>query len=225
MAQQQGVTSNKPALAVGNQSVDLASPSGLVDFAATLKTFILSEHLYTKIQNKNYVNVEGWQFAGAATGVFPVVKMVERVETKDPTEIKYRAEVELKRIANDAVVGYGVAICSNKEKNRVGSEEYVVASMAQTRATGKAYRNAFAWLMKMAGYESTPAEEMGFEGSSVASGGDSSVDYEKLEAQVKKTKTIDELAKLQDSLPANVRLETVDLFTTRLGELQDNGTA
>jgi hypothetical protein len=34
--------------------------------------------------------------------------------------------------------------------------------MAQTRAIGKAYRNLLAWLMKAAGFEATPAEEMDF---------------------------------------------------------------
>lgn len=32
--------------------------------------------------------------------------------------------------------------------------------MAITRATGKVCRNAFAWVMALAGYETTPAEEM-----------------------------------------------------------------
>jgi hypothetical protein len=34
--------------------------------------------------------------------------------------------------------------------------------MAQTRSIGKAYRNLLAWLMKSAGFEATPAEEMDF---------------------------------------------------------------
>ena len=33
-------------------------------------------------------------------------------------------------------------------------------SMAQTRATGKACRLAFSWIMALAGYEPTPAEEL-----------------------------------------------------------------
>ena len=32
--------------------------------------------------------------------------------------------------------------------------------MAQTRAVGKAYRMKIGWLLKVAGYETTPAEEM-----------------------------------------------------------------
>ena len=34
--------------------------------------------------------------------------------------------------------------------------------MAQTRAEGKAYRLLLGWLMKAAGFEATPAEEMDF---------------------------------------------------------------
>ena len=35
-------------------------------------------------------------------------------------------------------------------------------SMAQTRAIGKAYRNCLAWIIRAAGYEPTPAEEMDY---------------------------------------------------------------
>lgn len=216
------------AIIVTDKSVDLASPKGLVDFAKTLKEFIIQEGLYTKIKNKNYVHVEAWQFAGAATGTVPVVKSLERIETKDPTEIKYRAEVKLSRLIDNSTIGYGVAICSNKESNyqkrNEKPDEYVIASMAQTRATGKAFRNVLGWLMKIAGYEATPAEEMDSDGSTQASG-QSNYDHVKLENQVKNAKTMEDLAKLQDSLPAEIKLDTVDLFTTRLGELQDNGAA
>jgi len=37
-----------------------------------------------------------------------------------------------------------------------------ICSMAQTRATGKAFRNILGWLMKAAGFAATPAEEMDF---------------------------------------------------------------
>jgi hypothetical protein len=217
------VVSNKAAITVSNESVDLASPKSLVDFAMTLKQFIVEQKLYVRIQNKNYVEVEGWQFAGAATGIMPVVKSVERIDTKDLTEIKYRAEVRLKRLVDGSTVGYGVALCSNKERNKTTFEEYAVASMAQTRAVSKALRNNFAWLMKMAGYEATPAEEMDSRGSVSATAGNTTIDYEQLNAQVKKAKTSDELAKIQDSLPPEVKLDTVDMFVTRLGEIQENG--
>ena len=56
----------------------------------------------------------------------------------------------------------GIALCSNKEKTKRYFDEYAILSMAQTRAIGKAYRNLLAWLMKAAGFEATPAEEMDF---------------------------------------------------------------
>ena len=49
----------------------------------------------------------------------------------------------------------GFAICTNKEKRQTAFDEYAVASMAQTRAVGKAYRIYLGWIMKMAGFEST----------------------------------------------------------------------
>ena len=38
--------------------------------------------------------------------------------------------------------------------------EFQIASMAQTRAVSKAFRLALSWVMTLAGYEPTPAEEM-----------------------------------------------------------------
>jgi hypothetical protein len=37
---------------------------------------------------------------------------------------------------------------------------FAIASMAQTRALGKAYRMGLSWIMKMAGFEGTFAEDM-----------------------------------------------------------------
>lgn len=146
-------------LSLTESVVNLQSPQQLAVFAKTLKQFIVDQNLYTEIQKKNYVNVEGWQFAGAVTGITEIVKTLERLDAAG--EIKYRAEIQLVRLDDpEKVVGGGIAICSNKEAKRKTADEYVIASMAQTRAIGKAYRNKFGWLMKIAGYETTPSEEM-----------------------------------------------------------------
>lgn len=141
---------------MNNKLIKIDSPSQLAEFSKTLKEFIVKQNLYTQIQGKNYVNVEGWQFAGISTGIIPIIKSVEKIDSQG--EIKYRAEVELRK--GDQTMGYGVAICSNKEGHRKTADEYVIASMAQTRAIGKAYRNLFSYLMKMASFEPTPAEEI-----------------------------------------------------------------
>lgn len=145
------------AIAPLEKPVDLSSMSQLASFSNQLKKFIVDRQLYSKIEGKNYVNIEGWQFAGAAIGMSPVIVKVDR-EQAPAGEIRYRAEAEL--LLKGERIGYGVAICSNLEGKRRKAPEYVIASMAQTRAIGKAFRNQLGWLMKMAGYEASPSEEM-----------------------------------------------------------------
>lgn len=145
-------------IATKQEQVELTNPNQILEFATSLKKMIVQNNLYTNIKGKNYVNVEGWQIAGAFIGHFPMVEKVEELPAK-PGEFKYRAEVSL-RNNEGKVVGYGVAICSNREPGKKNFDEYAVASMAQTRAVGKAYRMEIGWLLKVAGYETTPAEEM-----------------------------------------------------------------
>lgn len=141
-----------------DETFSLSNPSDLINFASTLKDYIKDQNLYSKIQGKAYVNVEGWQFAGAFLGLIPIVEEV--INEGSESEYKYRATVKIINSKTGQVSGAGVAICSNKEKSKRGYDEYAIASTAQTRAIGKAYRNLLAWIIKAAGYEPTPAEEM-----------------------------------------------------------------
>ena len=125
-------------------------------FSGEVKKFIHENKLWTSIQGRPYVNVEGWQFMGGMLGITANVKELENQSTDK--EVKYRAVVELYR--GNQLVSSGVAICSNKEKGKQYFDEYAIASMCQTRAIGKAYRIYLGWIMKMAGFESTPLEEM-----------------------------------------------------------------
>lgn len=144
-------------IATQTEQVELTNPSDIMSFATNLKDLIVQNKLYTQIKGKNYVNVEGWQIAGAFTGVFPIVEKVEN--QSEGSYFKYRAEVTLRDKDNN-IVGSGMAICTNKEVGKTNFDEYAVASMAQTRAVGKAFRMKIGWLLKVAGYETTPAEEM-----------------------------------------------------------------
>lgn len=144
-------------LATVAERIELSSPQQTMSFANGLKDLIVSNKLYTQIQGKNYINVEGWQIVGVFTGVMPVVEKVENLSTDN--EYKYRAEVSL-RDKDGNVVGGGMAICSNKEPGKTRFAEYAVCSMSQTRAVAKAYRLKFGCLLKIAGYETTPSEEM-----------------------------------------------------------------
>lgn len=130
-----------------------------VKFAKELANYIKEQKLTVKIKGNEYVKVEGWQFAGINFGVIPIVRKLEALDGK-PTTFKYRCEVELIRLANNQVVGCGIGMCSSEENSKKTFDEYAIASMAQTRAIAKSYRNLFAWLIKSAGFAPTPAEEM-----------------------------------------------------------------
>lgn len=137
---------------------DLSKPAQTIQFAEVLARFITERKLTTNIQGKPYVNVEGWCFAGSQLGLIPI--LTNLTDLSKEGEIKYKAEIELRRISDDKLMGRGFAICSNKERTKKSFEEYAIASMAQTRAEGKAFRMLLSWLMKAAGFETTPTEEM-----------------------------------------------------------------
>ncbi|GAA4429924.1 hypothetical protein GCM10023188_15950 [Pontibacter saemangeumensis] len=148
------------------ESYDIAKSDETLHLAVDLAKFIKENRLYQNIQGKEYVNVEGWQYAGSRLGILPVVEHVVNISTED--EIKYQAKVNLLDLRSQQVVGAGFAICSNREQGKKYYQEFAIASMAQTRAIGKAYRNILAWIIRAAGYEPTPAEEMDYSGNEQA---------------------------------------------------------
>lgn len=196
------------AIATKSEQVELSSPNQILEFATSLRDMIIQNKLFTNIKGKNYVNVEGWQIAGAFTGTFPVVEKVEQIQTTRPGEYKYRAEVSL-RDKDGNQVGYGVAICSNKEAGKSGFDEYAVASMAQTRAVGKAFRMKIGWLLKVAGYETTPAEEM------------DAVQEAQVTKEQKKP-TVREVSYAISSIDQAKTLGDLRIIYTTLGDLKDN---
>lgn len=156
MAKEVAKTS-KPAV----ETYDIANANETLYLAQDLAKFISENKLAMPIQGKDYVNVEGWQYAGSRLGIVPIIESLERLPVATD-EIKYQAHVKLLSLKSGLQVGSGFAICSNKEGGKKYYQEFAIASMAQTRAIGKAYRNILAWIIRAAGYEPTPAEEMDF---------------------------------------------------------------
>jgi hypothetical protein len=139
---------------------DIGNSYETLHLAQDLARFIKENKLFHSIHGKGYVNVEGWQYAGARLGILPVIEELKNIS--DERETKYLAEVKLLDLKTQQVVGSGFAICSNQESGKRNYQEFAIASMAQTRAIGKAYRNILAWIIRAAGYEPTPAEEMDY---------------------------------------------------------------
>jgi hypothetical protein len=138
--------------------VQASSPQDVIakakPVASALAGIINERKLFTVIGGKKYVQVDGWSTLGAMLGVLP--REVRSVKLENG----YEAYVELVRMTDGMVIGGASAICTREERNWHNRDEYALKSMSATRATGKAFRLAFSWIMNLAGYESTPAEEM-----------------------------------------------------------------
>lgn len=164
---------------------DLAKPSQMIQLAGEIQKYIKEKGLAVTIQKREYCQVEGWQFAGFNLGILPIVTEVEnlssyvqknkqipvyewkggrKVKTGEKSvsilDYKYKATCEIIDSQKDKVVGRGIMLCSNDERGKEEFDEYAIMSMAQTRSIGKAYRLLIGWLMKSAGFQTTPAEEM-----------------------------------------------------------------
>jgi hypothetical protein len=115
---------------------------------------VLNDRKLTKrIGQKDHVLVEGWTLLGTMLGVFPVVEWTRQVPDG------WEARVEARTLAGQ-VVGAAEAECLRTENTWKGRDDYALRSMAQTRAVSKALRGPLGFVVTLAGYEATPAEEM-----------------------------------------------------------------
>ncbi len=137
--------------------------------AGSLAEVIRSQKLATMISGREHVRVEGWTLLGTLLGVFPYTAWTRRMN--DPEGWEARVEA---RTLDGRLVGSAEAQCTRDENmwgntptTRSGKhldrrDDYALRSMAQTRATSKALRQPLGFVMALAGFESTPAEEMTF---------------------------------------------------------------
>lgn len=137
------------------------SPTAMIglatELADALKHIVEKQKLYSVINGKKFPQVEAWMTIGRMDNV--VAREAERpIRNEDGS---YEAFVELVRLSDGMVVGRASAMCGSpddppwfkrSEPNR--------RSMAVTRATSRAFRQQYSWIMALAGYQPTPAEEM-----------------------------------------------------------------
>lgn len=134
-----------------------------------LATALQGAKLVSVIDGRQFVRVEGWTMLGSMLGVFPIVVWTRRV-TIDTDHDGWEARVEA-RTRDGAIVGAGEAQCTRDEvlwgggvtkrgKRVEPREDYALRAMAQTRATSRALRGPLGFVVALAGFEATAAEEM-----------------------------------------------------------------
>ena len=132
------------------------------EYAKALVDVVENQKLYADIQGKKYVTFEGWQFLGSMlpTAITPQTEYTVELRDEDTGEVLgYKARV-LALDVNGNQRGASESVCMYSERNWNGKDANHLMSMAQTRASSKALRMALSSIVKLAGYEPTPKEEM-----------------------------------------------------------------
>jgi len=112
------------------------------------------------IQGKDYLKVEAWTTAALFSGLQAQILEVERVPADLAEPLRaYKAWAGLYNREGQRVAA-AMSICSRDEPRWAQASENAVLSMAQTRATSKACRLALSFIVVLAGYQPTPAEEV-----------------------------------------------------------------
>jgi len=136
--------------------------SSAVVVANSLKSIVDQQNLFVLLEHKSrdgqkvfskHVKCEGWTTLAALLGFVPTE--ISCVKDDDV----YVATVGLVRVSDGKELIRASAECG-KDGMFKHTDSFARRSMSQTRATAKACRLAFSWVMTLAGYEATPAEEM-----------------------------------------------------------------
>jgi len=125
--------------------------------AKILSDVIANKKKPVMFNGEQYLEFEDWQTVGRFYGVSAKITRTTYVEFGEVKGFEAIAEVI---DHNGRVVSSAEAMCLNDETNWSKKPLFQLRSMAQTRACAKAFRNALAWVVVLAGYKATPAEEM-----------------------------------------------------------------
>lgn len=126
--------------------------------AKALTTVIDQKPRKVTIKGQTYLEYEDWQTVGQFYGYTTKTHGAVPVEINGIKGAK--AQADLIDFRSGLIVGGAEAYCLADEENWQHKPWFQLASMAQTRAGSKALRNRLAWVVVLAGYAGTPAEEM-----------------------------------------------------------------
>lgn len=156
------------------------------------------------INGKTYLQFEDWQTLGRFYGVTVAARSATYVEFGRTQGFEAMAEAIL--VGTDQVISSASAMCLDDESKWSNKPLFQLKSMAQTRACAKALRNVLAWVVVLAGYSPTPAEEMDSDSTSkrsvpksVLPAGKASVSRDRVEemlGEIKRASNRDQLRKI-----------------------------
>lgn len=125
--------------------------------ASALRDVIERKPSKCVINGKTFLQFEDWQTLGRFYGVTVAARETRYIEQGRTRGYECHAEAIR---ADGQVISAAQAMCLDDEPKWQEKPLFQLRSMAQTRAQAKALRNVLAWVVVMAGYAPTPAEEM-----------------------------------------------------------------
>jgi len=137
------------------------NPAKVLEFAhlaaKALKQVIDSKPKKTIIKGEEYLNFEDWQTIARFYNVTVGTDWTKPI-TNNGKSFGYEAKAVAYK--DGTVISSAEASCYRDEPNWTDKPTFQIKSMCQTRAAAKCLRNVFAWVVILAGYKPTPAEEM-----------------------------------------------------------------
>lgn len=124
------------------------------------------KHLYkSRIGSAWHIHVEAWQTLATAYGL-----TASTLTSENHTTVEYLKDEDGNILGATAsaivinkygmVVGGASSICTLAEANKEKMTPSQLAGLAQTRAISRALRQILSWVVVLAGYDPTPADEM-----------------------------------------------------------------
>jgi hypothetical protein len=142
--------------------VNDVQPKDMVEFATNaarvLKDIVTNAKTSVRIKGVEYLKFEAWQTIAKFYNSTVTVEWTKQVFDESGV-INYEARANVID-KTGRIIGSAESSCSKAEKTWSTRENFQVKSMAQTRACAKALRNVYAWVVVLANYAPTPAEEM-----------------------------------------------------------------
>lgn len=125
--------------------------------AVALQDVISKKKRPVVMNGEQYLEFEDWQTLGRFYGVTAKIRGTAPVDYGEAHGFEAYADAVR---ADGMVISSAESMCMDDESNWKGKPAYQLRSMAQTRACAKVLRNVLAWVVVLAGYKTTPAEEM-----------------------------------------------------------------
>lgn len=156
--QEQQITTIEPQFKMNQSPAQIIEEAGIA--AKMLMELVRQNNWSKKIGQGEHLELEAWLTLGKFYGLTARTKEGSVKHVEFGKAQGFEAYSEIVDTKTGFVVGGAESMCLDDEANWRNKPLFTLKSMAQTRAAGKAFRQMLSWVVVLAGFRPTPAEEM-----------------------------------------------------------------